>query len=268
MAAPRDSDKANPSVSLQDLQDRIGISFDNVELLKQALTHRSYIHEQMDENLDDNERLEFLGDAILDFLTAEMLYDRFPGMAEGEMTRLRAALVRTDSLARLATDCSVGQAMLMGKGEARNGGRERSHNLCNGFEALIGAIFLEKGLETVRAFVIPRLTELQKDVMEEALRKDPRSQFQEWAQAIHAITPEYRLVGTHGPDHEKVFEVSVSLGHFLVAAGQGRSKRSAAQAAASAALARKDNGELDTIPAPDPEPEPDLNPDANNPESD
>lgn len=244
MTAAHDPDPTTPPLNLTDFQAIIEIQFDDVELLKQALTHRSYINEHVDEDLDDNERLEYLGDAILDFLTADMLYQRFPGMTEGEMTRLRAALVRTEALAQLAAACSVGDALFIGKGEANSGGRERLHNLCGAFEALVGAIYLDKGLDTVRQFVIPLLTELQKDVMEEAIRKDPRSQFQEWAQAVHSITPEYRLVTTHGPDHEKMFVVEVSLGEQLVSQGQGRSKRSAAQSAARAALTRVELGEL------------------------
>ena len=253
MTAASDNHSTVPPLSLDSLQEQIEIRFSDVDLLKQALTHRSYINEHIDEDLDDNERLEFLGDAILDFLTADMLYQRFPGMTEGEMTRLRAALVRTESLAQLAVACSVGEALFMGKGEANSGGRERYHNLCGAFEALVGAIYLDKGLDVVRQFVIPLLTELQKDVMDEAIRKDPRSQFQEWAQAVHNVTPEYRLTITHGPDHDKVFVVEVSLGERPVTEGQGRTKRSAAQSAARAALIMVERGELDPEAGPDSE---------------
>jgi ribonuclease III len=223
-------------VDLEQFQNVIGIRFNQPELLAQALTHRSYVNEQIEQDLDDNERLEFLGDAILDFLTADMLYSRFPDMDEGEMTRLRAALVRTEALAQLAMDCQLGEALLMGKGEANSGGRMRNNNLCSGFEAVVGAIYLDQGLEVVKQFVIPRLTELQKDVMEEAIRKDPRSQFQEWAQARYSITPDYRLSSATGPDHDKDFAVEVFIGDKNIALGYGKSKRSAAQSAAQAAL--------------------------------
>ena len=228
-------------------QEHIGIQFNQPDLLKQALTHRSYINEHIDEDVDDNERLEYLGDAILDFLTANMLFRRFPTMTEGELTRLRAALVRTESLAQLATEYRVGEAMFIGKGEANTGGREREQNLCGAFEALIGAIFMDQGLDAVKNFVLPRLTELQKDVMDEAIRKDPRSQFQEWAQAIHSITPSYRVISTDGPEHQKRFTVAVSLNEEQITQGQGKSKRAAAQAAARIALGLLEEGKLDYL---------------------
>ena len=126
-------------------------------LLQQALTHRSYVNEHDDEDLSDNERLEFLGDAVLDFVSGEMLYRRFPEMPEGDLTRLRAALVRTESLAALAVKCRLGEALRMGKGEEKGGGRERLNNLCGGFEAVIGALYLDQGLEAVKTFVMPQL---------------------------------------------------------------------------------------------------------------
>lgn len=220
------------------------LEFRNSELLEQALTHRSYVNEHIEENLDDNERLEFLGDAILDFITADMLYTRYPEMDEGMMTRLRAALVRTEALAQLALDCRMGEFILMGKGEANSGGRERINNLCSTFEAVVGALYLDRGLQAVKDFVIPRLTELQRDVMEEAIRKDPRSQFQEWAQAKYSITPEFRLAASDGPDHDKDFTVEVFIGEKGIAKGSGKSKRSAAQVAAQAALDLLQNGDL------------------------
>jgi ribonuclease III len=232
-------------IDIEVFQQEIGITFLNPELLRQALTHRSYVNEHSDQGLTDNERLEFLGDAILDFITADMLYTCFPEMDEGELTRLRAALVRTEALAQLAVECQLGDALLMGKGEANSGGRERNNNLCSGFEAVVGAIYLDQGLDVVKGFVIPRLTTLQKDVMEEAMRKDPRSQFQEWAQAQHGITPDYRMSSASGPDHDKNFVVEVYIGGKNVARGYGKSKRAAAQSAAQAALHLLESGELD-----------------------
>lgn len=244
-------------------QQHIEIQFDDPDLLTQALTHRSYINEHVDEDIEDNERLEYLGDAILDFITADMLYRRFPNMTEGEMTRLRAALVRTEALAQLAIECSVGEALIIGKGEANSGGRERLNNLCGAFEALVGAIYLDQGLEAVRQFVIPRLTEMQKDVMDEAIRKDPRSQFQEWAQGVHNITPAYRTISADGPEHEKRFTVEVTIGEQAITNGLGRSKRAAAQDAARNALKLRDSGELFIqLPELEPEPEPQPETDA------
>ncbi len=225
-------------------QQSLGIVFNDQALLEQALTHRSFINEQIEEDVEDNERLEYLGDAILGFITADMLFRRFPTMPEGELTRLRAALVRTEALALLARDVQLGDVLIMGKGEARNGGRERDNILCDAFEAVIGAIYIDQGLQVVRDFVIPRLTARQKDVMEEAIAKDPRSQFQEWSQAIHSVTPTYHTISADGPDHEKKFTVEVRVGGNVIVNGQGRSKRAAAQSAAQGALDLRDKGEI------------------------
>lgn len=217
-------------------QDIIGIKFNDINLLKQALTHRSFINEQPDAVLEDNERLEFLGDAILDFVTADLLYRQFPAMSEGELTRLRSALVRTESLAELALDCDIGTYLYIGKGEENSGGRTRISNLCRAFEAVIGAIYLDSGLEAVRQFLLPRLAQLQIRVIDEALHKDARSRLQEWSQAHLNITPSYRLSASTGPDHNKEFEIEVLIGERSIAVGSGRSKQAASQAAAQAAL--------------------------------
>jgi len=232
------------------LQEHLGLRFNQPELLQQALTHSSYAHEGVGVDVEDNERLEYLGDAILDFLTADMLYRRFPNMAEGELTRLRSALVRTEALAQLAVNCRLGEALITGKGEADSGGRERAHNLAGVFEALIGALYLDQGLAAVSEFVLPRLTELQKDVMDEAIRKNPRSRFQEWTQGVYGITPHFRTIAVTGLAHALTFTVEAVLGEQVVATGQGRTKRAAAQDAARHALDKRDHGEL-TITAPD-----------------
>lgn len=233
---------------LETFQSQIDVRFEDLTLLKQALTHRSFINEQTEPlaDIEDNERLEFLGDAILDFITADMLYNRFPDMTEGEMTRLRAALVRTEALAQIATDNHVGEAIIMGKGEASSGGRERDTNLCGTFEALIGAIYLDRGLEAVASFVMPHLNTLQGEVIDDAIAKDSRSQFQEWAQAVHGITPEYRVAFAQGPEHEKEFYVEVFLGEKKIAIGSGRSKRAASQDAARVALIMQKSSEQET----------------------
>lgn len=223
-------------MDIEEFQKVIGVHFLNPALLQQSLTHRSYLNEQSNDWLEDNERLEYLGDAILDFITADMLYRRYPDMAEGMMTRLRSALVRTDSLAQLAVECRIGEVILMGKGEENSGGRERANNLCRAFEAVIGAIYLDRGLDAVRDFIIPRLTILQKDVMDEAIHKDARSRFQEWSQAAYNITPEYQLVSATGPEHKKEFVVEVVVGETVVSKGKGKTKQSAGQSAARAAL--------------------------------
>lgn len=223
-------------MTLEEFQELIGIHFNNPDLLRQAMTHRSYVNEQSDAHLGDNERMEFLGDAVLDFVVTDMLYEQFPEMPEGELTRLRAALVRTDALAELGAQCRVGEVLLIGKGEGKSGGRFRRNNLCSAFEALIGAIFLDQSIEQVKGFVLPRMADYLNYVIEEALHKDARSQLQEWSQAKLNLTPVYHTIDSTGPDHEKEFIIEVSVGEQIVGRGMGKSKQRAAQAAARSAL--------------------------------
>jgi ribonuclease-3 len=225
-------------------QRELGVSFDNTDLMQEALTHRSYVNEHNGDELADNERLEFLGDAVLDFLIADMLYVRFPEMPEGDLTRLRAALVRTEALAELALDYHLGVYLLMGKGEASSGGRQRETNLCRVFEAVIGALYLDQGLEAVKTFVSPPMTRLLDRVLTDALHIDARSRLQEWSQALHNITPTYRLLEAVGPDHAKEFRLEVLLGDKSIGQGAGKSKQAAAQAAARSALRLIDEGKL------------------------
>lgn len=236
--------KERQQLQLEAMQERLGIHFRQPDLLKQALTHKSYVNERIHEDVEDNERLEYLGDAILDFITADMLFARFPTMPEGQMTRLRAALVRTEALAQIAAEYQVGEALIMGKGESASGGRERQSNLCNAFEAVVGAVYLDQGLEAVKELVIPRLTTMQKDVMEEAIRKDPRSLFQEIIQAEYGVTPEYETVEYSGPEHLKVYTVAIIVAGQTVSTGEGKSKRIAAQDSARVALEKLEAGEL------------------------
>jgi ribonuclease-3 len=231
-------------MDLKTIQKQIGLTFTNVNLLGQALTHRSYVNEHDDDLASDNERLEFLGDAVLDFLVGDMLYQRFPDVPEGDLTRLRAALVRTESLAELAQNIGLGQMLWMGKGEEASGGRERLTNLCATFEAVVGALYLDQDLDAVRQFVTPRLDVLLAHVMADARDKDARSRLQEWSQAEHSLTPAYRTISASGPDHQKEFVVEVVIGERAVAHGTGRSKQAAAQDAAQAALRLLEKGEL------------------------
>lgn len=216
-------------------QELIGIHFLDPNMLRRALTHRSFVNE-VDEEIRDNERLEFLGDAILDFVVADMLFRRFPDVSEGELTQLRAALVRTESLALLGSEIQLGEYLLIGKGEENSGGRTRTNNLCRGFEALIGAIYLDRGIDTVRDFCLPRLNVLLEYVLEHDLHKDARSMLQERSQAELRFTPIYRLADANGPDHEKEFLVEVLVGDIVIGEGLGASKRTAAQSAARIAL--------------------------------
>jgi ribonuclease III len=223
------------TVELEAFEGILDVKFQNPELLKRALTHRSFVNE-VEADLNDNERLEFLGDAILDFIVADMLFRRFPDVSEGELTQLRAALVRTDSLAILAANCQLGNYLLIGKGEENSGGRTRTNNLCRGFEALIGAMYMDGGLQVVKDFVLPRLKTLLAYILEHDLHKDARSILQERSQAELRFTPVYRLVDAAGPDHEKEFLVEVLVGDVVIGEGIGTSKRTAAQTAARNAL--------------------------------
>ncbi|HUS85166.1 MAG TPA: ribonuclease III [Anaerolineales bacterium] len=214
---------------------RTGLSFSDPCLLRRALTHRSYINEHPEE-LEDNERLEYLGDAALDFIAAFWLYNRFPEMDEGALTRLRSALVRTEQLAAFASELGLGEVIFLGKGESATGGRQRPALLCATFEALIGALYLDAGIETVVNFIEPRFERAAKAVLEDERLVDARSILQMWSQSELGEIPNYRTVGTFGPDHDREFAVEVSIGERVKADGRGRSKQEASQAAAVNAL--------------------------------
>ena len=225
-------------MSFNDFQRALGFTFNRQELLEEALTHSSYLNEHPNEDVKDYERLEFLGDAVLDFVTGEMLFVRFPELSEGELTRLRSALVRMEALAEFARALDLGTFIRMGKGEARNGGRGRVSTLCRAFEALVGAIYLDQGLDRVREFVIPRLTAMQHQVLQAALAKDARSRLQEWSQAEFSLTPTYIVLSVDGPDHERQYLVEVRLNDKRIANGTGKSILHASQEAAVNALTR------------------------------
>jgi len=209
-------------------------SFRDASLLHRALTHRSYINEHPEE-LEDNERLEFLGDAVLDFLSGAFLYRRYPEMSEGQLTKLRAALVRTEQLAAFAADLQVGPLLRLGRGE-EPGGRQRPAMLCGAFEAIVGAYYIESGIEAARRFVEPLFAAAVDDIVRREGGADPKSLLQEWAQAELGRTPQYVTAAADGPDHEKVFTVEVRIGDEVFGVGTGRNKQTAAQAAAEAAL--------------------------------
>jgi ribonuclease-3 len=232
-------------MNLDDLQATLGVKFSDSSLLLEALTHRSYLNEHAGEELSDYERLEFLGDAILEFITGEMLFRRFPELDEGELTRLRSALVRTEALAELARAVNLGDHIRMGKGEIRNGGRNRDSTLCRAFEAVVGAVYLDQGVEAVRDMVIPRLTTLQHKVIQEALNKDPRSRLQEWSQAELEIVPDFVVKSVTGPDHDRRYLIEVQLNGVPIANGTGNTIRSAGQEGAANALRQIELGLID-----------------------
>jgi ribonuclease III len=219
----------------QDFARRLGLPFSDWLLLSRALTHRSYLNEHTDA-LEDNERLEFLGDAVLDFIVGAWLYNRYPEMPEGDLTRMRSALVYTEQLAIFGRQINLGNAMRLGRGESQAGGRDRSALLCDTFEAVIGALYLDAGIDAVLTFVSPLLDIASDEVL--ALRKteDPKSLFQEWAQSEGYSAPQYMTRSAIGPDHSKLFEVDATVGGKVFGNGSGNSKQLAAKAAARDAL--------------------------------
>ncbi len=214
---------------------RLGLPFDDVFLLTRALTHRSYVNEHPD-TLEDNERLEFLGDAVLDFVVGAWLYNHFPEMSEGELTRMRSALVCTEQLAEFARRLNLGPAMRLGRGEAQAGGRDRPVLLCATFEALIGALYLKTDIETVQRFIAPLLEQASDRVLLQPDLYDPKSRLQEWSQSRRLGIPSYVTVNVDGPDHERTFEVEVRIGAQVYGRGRGRSKQEAARNAAQRAI--------------------------------
>lgn len=227
----------------------LGLTFRDKTLLRRALTHRSYVNENTDFPFEDNERLEFLGDAVLDFLTAEHLFHRFPEMREGQLTSLRAALVRTETLASFASEIGLGQHIYLGRGEEENGGRSRPAILCDCYESLVGALCLDQGLEATKNFVIRAIQSAIPKILEDEADRDAKSLLQEISQKYRRITPTYRTVGERGPDHAKEFKVAAMIGRETYGLGVGHSKQAAAQAAAQIALARLEQEVLkDAVP--------------------
>ena len=218
-----------------ELERRLGIRFSNPSLLSRALTHRSFLNEN-NNAVEDNERLEFLGDAVLDFIVGAWVYNRCPEMAEGDLTRLRSALVRNEQLAEFAREFDLGRSLRMGHGEVVSGGRERDSVLGSGFEALVGAMYLDSGLRTVEDFMEPLLENVRERVLTRAEIYDPKSRFQEWAQSARLGTPRYVTVAATGPDHAKIFDVEVRVSERTYGTGTGFSKQVAEQMAAQAAL--------------------------------
>jgi ribonuclease-3 len=216
------------------------LSFNDLALLQQAFVHRSYLNEQVGSHseLADNERLEFLGDSVLGFVVSELLYRRFPAAQEGELTHLRTVLVRRETLARLASEMEVGRFLLLGIGEEESGGRKRTATLCAAFEALVGAVFLDQGLDGVRRMLLPQVDTILAGMAPDVMPKDPKSRFQEWAQRTYSFTPRYKVVDHFGPDHAKTFVTLVTVRNEPLGVGQGPSKQDASQAAAATALHR------------------------------
>ncbi len=225
----------------------IGIRFRNPDLLENAFVHRSFLNESPDFPFPSNERLEFLGDAVLELIVSDFLYHNFPSLPEGELTALRAALVRTESLAQESRRLRLGKELFLSKGEETGGGRDNPYLLANTFEALIGAIYLDQGIESAKKFIQQEL--LYK--AEESLRagiKDPKSRLQEISQARFSITPNYRVLEEWGPAHDHHFRTAVFFKTKKVGEGEGRSKKEAEESAARETLAHLEKEKLPALP--------------------
>lgn len=217
----------------------IGASFQDAGLLRSALTHRSYLNEHREADWAHNERLEFLGDAVLELVITDFLFNKYPEKPEGELTAVRAALVNTVSLAAASSVLGVNEYLLMSKGEAKDSGRARQYILANAFEAIIGALYLDQGYEAAKNFIATQLFSKTEEIVEKRLWQDAKSRFQELAQEHQSVTPVYETLSQTGPDHDRVFTIGVFLRKEKIAEGSGRSKQEAEQAAAEAALAIK-----------------------------
>ncbi|HBL51610.1 MAG: ribonuclease III [Candidatus Blackburnbacteria bacterium RIFCSPHIGHO2_02_FULL_39_13] len=218
------------------VENKLNVVFKDKGVLHRALLHRSFLNENPEE-LESNERLEFLGDAILEFIVSEHLYERFPSEDEGHLTALRSKLVNTTSLATVATELGLGESLYLSRGEEKSGGRQNTGLLANTTEAIIGAIYLDQGLESTKKFVFDYITRKVPQVVQKSL-KDAKSLLQEYVQASGFAAPVYRTVSETGPDHAKNFLVEVIVGKNPFAQGSGLSKQVAAQNAAEEALAK------------------------------
>jgi len=231
------SSSHEPSLLL--LEERIGYTFKDRTLLEQAVTHRSYLNEHPQWPVGHNERLEFLGDAVLELVVTEYLYSHYPDRPEGEMTNWRAALVNAVMLADITQRFDLNGVMLLSRGEAKDTGRARQYILANAIEALIGAMYLDGGFEACKSFIGQFILARLPDVIEKRLYRDAKSLLQEEAQDRISVTPTYRVMEEWGPDHARQFRIGVFLGKELAGEGQGQSKQDAQQAAAEDALRNK-----------------------------
>jgi ribonuclease-3 len=225
------------------LESRLGVGFQRKDLGLAALTHKSYVNEHQEAYLQDNERLEFLGDAVLDLAISHRLMERFPTASEGELSKLRALIVNEGGLARVAVALNLGELLLLGRGEEMTGGRVKRSLLADAMEAIIGAVYLGSGMEVVMVLVDKHFTEALEGVAEGRSGLDYKTKLQEDVQERLKVSPRYRVVSEVGPEHEKTFEVEVTIGAELYARASGRNKKEAEQAAARATLdmLRKDD---------------------------
>jgi ribonuclease III len=226
-------------INFSTFEERSGLKFKDKALLKQAFTHRSYINENKNTKLEHNERLEFLGDAVLELVVTDFLYKKYPMNPEGELTTYRSALVNAITLAEVASNLSMNDFLLLSKGEAKDTGRARQYILANTFEAVVGAVYLDQGYDVAKTFIEKNIFIFADKMIERGNLVDAKSLFQEKAQEKSGITPSYKLVKESGPDHDKSFTVGVLIGRDQIATGEGKSKQEAEQNAAMRALEAK-----------------------------
>jgi len=218
------------------LEKNLGLNFNNKDLLKQAFTHRSYLNENPDFKLEHNERLEFLGDAVIELIVTDYLYRQYPEKAEGDLTNWRAALVNAKMMTSVADELGFNDFLLLSKGESKEMGKARAYILANTFEALLGALYLDSGYGPCDEFIKKYLLKNLAGIIKEGSYKDAKSKFQEEAQEKVSITPNYKVIRESGPDHDKIFVVGVFLGNDLIAEGEGSSKQEAEESAAKKGL--------------------------------
>jgi ribonuclease-3 len=214
------------------LSKQLDIEFKDINILIKAFTHRSFLNENRNSGLEHNERLEFLGDAVLELVVTDFLYKKYPKKPEGDMTALRSALVNAVTLSRVAEEMGLNEFLLLSKGEAKDEGRARQYILANVIEALIGAVYLDQGYDAAQKFIDKSVHILIDDVIETKKFIDSKSLFQEMSQEHMGVTPRYDLIKEAGPDHNKIFTVGVFLGDIHIASGEGKSKQEAETQAA------------------------------------
>ncbi|MEI7452179.1 MAG: ribonuclease III [Candidatus Falkowbacteria bacterium] len=226
--------------NLSVFENKIKVTFKNKDLLRQALVHRSYLNEHPDFSVGHNERLEFLGDAVLEIVITEHLYLNYPNTPEGDLTNWRASLVNAKMLYQIASELGVENYLFLSRGESKDkNSKARQYILANSIEAIIGAIYLDQGIESARQFILENIAVKLEDILRSESYVDPKSKFQEIAQEKVGITPVYKTLSEEGPDHEKKFTVGLYLGEELISSGEGLSKQEAQIAAAQAGLINK-----------------------------
>ncbi|MCF7843909.1 ribonuclease III [Candidatus Gracilibacteria bacterium] len=226
-------------MTLEEFKKHNNLEFKNKSLLEQAFIHRSFINENPRSGLEHNERLEFLGDAVLELIVTEYLYKKYPNHNEGDLTAYRSALVNAVTLGELADSLSFNDMLKLSKGEAKDVSRARSSILADAYEAFVGAYYLDQGYKSVEEFITKTLLVKTEDIIKRGLYKDAKSFTQEKSQEIFGVTPSYSVLSEEGPDHDKIFRVGIYFGEDLIAEGEGKSKQEAETSAARNALEKK-----------------------------